>query len=452
MRSNDGYEVVEAFDALDAAVQRCAALSFDRLTTPERLVVLARSETVRRRLPTLEHELINQLVEQSVPAELGGRPPQVLADRLRITRGEATRRIKEAADLGPRIAITGEPLAPALAATAAAQRAGRIGGEQVRVIRSFLRDLPGWVDGPTRQQAENTLAELAAKFRPEQVRKAADRISALINPDGTFSDAERARRRGLTVGPQGCDGMSPIRGWLTPEARAGLDAVLSKWAAPGMCNPDDESPTVDEEPTEDAISHDPRSSAQRNHDALSAALRSVLASGELGRHHGLPVTIVVSTTLKDLESRCGQAVTGAGTLVPMSDVIRMAGRAYHYLVIFDDLGRPLHLGRRRIASADQRIVLHAKDRGCSAPGCDVPGFLCQVHHVDEWADGGNTDIDNLTFACAPHHRLVGPGGWTTRKLRDGTTEWIPPPHLDTGQPRTNNYHHPDRYLSQTDED
>ena len=34
----------------------------------------------------------------------------------------------------------------------------------------------------------------------------------------------------------------------------------------------------------------------------------------------------------------------------------------------------------------------------------------------------------------------------SRKRKDGRTEWIPPPHLDTGQARVNNYHHPERYL------
>ena len=38
------------------------------------------------------------------------------------------------------------------------------------------------------------------------------------------------------------------------------------------------------------------------------------------------------------------------------------------------------------------------------------------------------------------------GGWKTRKRKDGTTEWIPPPHLDTGQARINHYHDPQRYL------
>ena len=176
----------------------------------------------------------------------------------------------------------------------------------------------------------------------------------------------------------------------------------------------------------------------------------MLASGELGKHRGLPVTVIVSTTLRELQSAAGQAVTAGGTLVPMSDVIRMAAHSYHYLAIFNDAGRPLYLGRsKRLASADQRIVLHAKDRGCSHPGCTVPGFFCEVHHVDEWANGGRIDIDDLTLACGPHHELLDKG-WRTRKPHDGRTEWIPPPNLDTGQARTNDYHHPDRFLSDND--
>ena len=92
-----------------------------------------------------------------------------------------------------------------------------------------------------------------------------------------------------------------------------------------------------------------------------AASRAVLSSGKLGQLNGLPVTVVVYTTLQELESGCGRAVTATGTLLPMPTVIRMASHAYHYLTIFDkDAGRAPHLGRtRRIASADQRIVLHA---------------------------------------------------------------------------------------------
>jgi hypothetical protein len=47
----------------------------------------------------------------------------------------------------------------------------------------------------------------------------------------------------------------------------------------------------------------------RNHDGLLAGLRSLLMSGELGQHNGLPVTIIVTTTLTDLEAAAGRGLT-----------------------------------------------------------------------------------------------------------------------------------------------
>ncbi|HZA10322.1 HNH endonuclease signature motif containing protein, partial [Mycobacterium sp.] len=107
-------------------------------------------------------------------------------------------------------------------------------------------------------------------------------------------------------------------------------------------------------------------------------------------------------------------------------------------------GQELYLAHaKRLASPSQRLVLHAKDRGCTKPGCTVPGYLCQAHHVDEVANGGPTNIDNLTFACKPHHRVLDHHGWKTRKRVDGTTEWIPPRQDFPALPR--DYPHPQLY-------
>ncbi|VAZ78272.1 hypothetical protein LAUMK4_03864 [Mycobacterium persicum] len=438
-------------DRLDADVDELIEMSFEALTTPERLRVLERLERVARQLPVAQHALINQIGEQSSEEELGGKLPAALANRLRITRAEASRRVAEAAELGGRRALTGELLAPQLSATAAAQRDGHIGEAHVRVIRDFVRHLPVEVDIETREKAEAHLAGLATRFRPDQLGKLAQRLMDCLNPDGTFTDEDRARRRGLTLGRQGSDGMSRISGYLTPQARATLDAVLAKLAAPGICNPADESPVIDGPAPDDAAQRDTRSEGQRNHDGLLAGLRALLASGKLGQHHGLPAAIIVTTTLKDLEAAAGTALTAGGTLLPMSDVIALARHAHHYLTIFDQ-AKPLALYHsKRLASPGQRIVLYASDRGCTAPGCDVPGYRCQVHHVRDWASTHRSDIDQLTLACGPHHKLLD-NGWTTRKNAHGDTEWIPPAHLDRGQPRTNTMHHPEKLLRDGDDD
>jgi Domain of unknown function (DUF222) len=444
-------EIVEVFDELDAGLDRLCELSFDVFTTPERLRALERLERVARRLRTPQHALINQLDAQAGEEELGGTLRCALADRLRITKADAGRRIAEAEDLGERRALTGEPLAPQLAATAAAQRDGLIGDAHVNVIRSFFAHLPVEVDVFTREAADADLARTASGYRPDELAKYAQRVMDWLNPDGQFRDQERARKRGIMLGQQEFDGMSRLSGLVTPELRAAIEAMLAKLAAPGACNPEDEAPVVDTAPDEDAVRRDHRSQAQRNHDGLLAGLRGLFASGQLGQHNGLPVSIVVTTTLKDLEAAAGKGLTGGGTLVPMSDVIRMASHAHHYLAIFDN-GKALALHHtKRLASPAQRIMLYAKDRGCTKPGCDAPAYHSQVHHVRGWKTTRRTDINELTLACGPHNRLVEKG-WTTRTNAKRNTEWIPPAHLDYGQPRINAFHHPERLLAPDDDE
>jgi hypothetical protein len=108
--SSASREVIqEDFDALRAVVSRIVEHAYDGFTCPERVALLEALERENRRLRVPGHQLINQLAAQADSAELGGTLPQVLADRVRITCGEASRRVVEAAELGPRRALTAEP-------------------------------------------------------------------------------------------------------------------------------------------------------------------------------------------------------------------------------------------------------------------------------------------------------------------------------------------------------
>jgi hypothetical protein len=507
------------------------SLDFDCLDNPHRLEVLRRVEVVARQLPSAGHELLARLWDQRVVGEFGGEHPYgVVADTLRITRAAAAKRFRTAGQLATRCSVTGEPLAPELPAVADAVRAGEAGDEHVQVIRSFLHHLPASIDAGTREQAQQQLAVCASTMRPDELSKVGARLAGYLNPDGTYTERDRARARSVRLGAQGPDLMSSLTGRVDPELRAYLEAVFAKLARPGVCNPDDVSPVVDREPEDDAAQRDTRSEGQRCHDALKAACRALLASGELGMHRGLPVTVLVSTTLRELEDMAGPASTAGGSLLPIRDLVRMAAHAHHYLAVFDgadsgatgrghansgcpdgggagkdspdgggarrghansgcpngggvnrggmtsgsasggcpsnaaknggadnaatnrsdDPGRVLFLGRtKRIASADQRIVLHARDIGCSFPGCNAPGYLTEAHHRREWAAGGETDIDNLTLVCRTHHKLagVGPDRWRTTSTKSGRTAWTPPCHVDPRQrPRVNRFHHPGEVL------
>ena len=246
-----------AWEAVAEHAEQATAFSRSQGWEQQRWQQLERIETLERTLPALRHELINQLAGASVE-ELGGTLPRMLADRLRIRRGEAARRIEEAADLAPRLTLTGESLPPRLAATAAGQQEGSIGGEHLKIIRGFFARLPSFIDEPTRADAEQKLAAVAGSYRPDELQRFADHLDLVLNPDGTFSDEDRARRRGVNVGPQGPDGMSRVTGWLNPELRAGLDAVLRQARRTRHVQPRRRAPVVDGHPVNGAIAGDTR--------------------------------------------------------------------------------------------------------------------------------------------------------------------------------------------------
>ena len=409
----DREAITAAFAALDAALDKVAALDCQALTTRECLALLERCEKSRRRIPAIEHPMINALARQATPEELGGKLSHAIADATLISRAEAARRVNEAADLGPRHGLTGEPLPPVLAATAAAQREGKLGAGQVAVIRKFWHQLPGWVDDNTREEVEVLVATQGTQYRPEQLAEFAATLADCINPDGTYTDEDRARRRGLTLGNQQADGMSELRALLTPEARATLEAALAKLAAPGMCNPDDDTACVDGPPTQDAIDKDSRSQAQRNHDALTAAMRAMLASGKLGQHNGLPASIIVTTTLAELEAAAGRGLTGGGSILPMSDVIRLSRHA------------PL--------SGDLR-----QGQGPSAVSHQAPGLTrtadCVVRQ-GPWLHRTRVHRARLLLRSPPCHRLrrlprhrrQQPRPWVRNTTPHRSTRWLEHP-------------------------
>ncbi|WP_374156893.1 HNH endonuclease signature motif containing protein [Mycobacterium sp. G7A2] len=446
----------EAVAAVRAAVDEAAGAGVDLLGRADLVDALDELETVWCQLPALRHRLLARLQVETTAKEMGAKSwNQVLAVRWRISTAEAGRRLGEAALLGPRQSLVGETLPPVLPATAAAQAQGVINAEHVVVIAKAVAKLPGFVDTATREEFETDLVRLAAGAGPKDVSDAAELALFLLDQDGPEpDDTERARRRGLSKGKQRGDAMTPISGELTPEAWALLEAIFAKYAAPGMCNPDDPQPCVSGTPSQAQIDNDHRSLAQRQHDALVAVLRIALMSGQLGQLNGLPVSVIIRTTLQDLESRAGIGVTGGGTRLPIAEVIRLAAHAHHSLAVFDKAtGSALALFRaRRVASPAQRIMLIARDGGCTKPGCTVGAYGSQAHHVvADWTDGGNTNVDELGLACGPDNRAVGPEGWSTRMNERGEVEWIPPPALDTGQTRINTYHRPERLLRPPDQ-
>lgn len=90
-----------------------------------------------------------------------------------------------------------------------------------------------------------------------------------------------------------------------------------------------------------------------------------------------------------------------------------------YVQLLSDGGEPLAIGRKSpiIPSAIRRTVLFRDEHCCQFPGCGASRYL-DCHHVQHWADGGTTDVDNLVTLCRTHHRLLHEGGYRLRTNPD----------------------------------
>jgi Domain of unknown function (DUF222) len=433
-----------ALDAIDAAHDVLRETSSDVVGNHFRVEVAERLETQNRTNRGLMYRFFGEIAD---PPDGTGFVPVVrdmLWARLRITPKEITRRFKLAARIRPRRSLTGPPVQPELPDLAAAVEAGAVGEDHIRAVCGAVDVLPACVSPTDVAETERTLVQHATKLDAGVVTKLGQRIADYLNPDGLFNDNDRARRRGLHLGPQGPDGMSRLSGLLDPEARAYFEAIEAA-VRPGRHQPDNTEPQA----------HDQRTPAQRCHDALKLGLQTAIASGKLGAHRGHPVTVIATTTLADLD-RAARAVadpsvpmpspahTGGGSRLPMRDLIRLAAQAIHYLAVFDEhTGRPLYLGRqKRIATADQRLICYARDRGCTRPNCLESGYRCEVHHSPDWAAGGRTDADKLFFACDCDHDGASRGDWHTVVTDNGRLGWTD----GSGPPEINHAHHPEELL------
>jgi hypothetical protein len=402
----------EAVAAFTSAVDEVAALPLTLLPAQALIELTVLVETQLRRITGLDHTLIAALVASDAYAEVGVRnTAALLVQALRVSPGDASSRVRAAKELGPRTDVTGGPMEPEFAHVAAAQAEGVISAVHARVVTATVRDLPAAVRAEHGESLERFLVDQARAHAPDFVARTARHATAVLDPDGTLaSEQDHHRRRGLSLSANP-DGSSDIRGHLTPECAAIVHAVLDPLAkpasatkncapgAPGCC---DTSDTTSDTAASDTGAgstatgstatgstagstapktiQDPRSPAQRRHDALQDACQRLLRSDTLPDSGGVPATVVVTLTLEQLETRVGTATTSHGGTVTIAQALRLAADADVIPVVLGDGGGILAHGRtRRHATARQRRALTARDGGCSFPRCDTPPEWCQAH-------------------------------------------------------------------------
>jgi hypothetical protein len=431
-------------DQVDTAYAQMRAMPSDDVGSAFRVEMAERLETQERTNRGLMFRVFGQIADPPDETGLVGGVIDSLWARLRIPRNEIKRRMKVAARIRPRRQLTGPPLPPELPLVAQSVEAGDIGEDHLRVIGNAIDRLPSCVSADDRVEVERSLVREAVKNDAEIVKAAGRRIDEIFNPDGDFDEADRARRRGMVLGPQGRDGMSRLSGWIDPETRCYVETSTAA-VRPGRHLPDGTT----------AETRDDRSRSQRCHDGIKLGLKLGIASGDMGAHRGHAVTVIARTTLAELNQAAhavndpdvpmpSPARSGGATALPMRDLIRMAADGIHYLAVFEDHSeRPIYLGRqKRVATADQRIICYSRDGGCTRPNCVEPGYHSEVHHAVDWAAGGATDADMLFFACGPDHTAISKGRWQTTVTDSGRLAWTE----GTRPPEINHAHHPEELL------
>ncbi|MDE0268542.1 MAG: HNH endonuclease [Acidimicrobiaceae bacterium] len=121
------------------------------------------------------------------------------------------------------------------------------------------------------------------------------------------------------------------------------------------------------------------------------------------------------------------AETAEGAPIPPSTLEQLMRNARITPILFNAPGRPLRCGRtRRTVNSAQLKALQLRDKGCI--GCGAHPSICQAHHTTPWAQGGTTNLDNLTLVCYQCHHKIHDNNWQIILKNNKPTLQPPNPH------------------------
>lgn len=148
------------------------------------------------------------------------------------------------------------------------------------------------------------------------------------------------------------------------------------------------------------------------------------------------VQVTVHADLEALTTNAtgGVAELQAGPVVSYQTARRLGCDSIVETAVYDDC-RILGVGRttRMIPGWLRRQLWH-RDGGCRFPGCGRRGWT-HGHHIQHWADGGPTDLDNLVLLCGFHHRFLHEHGWTIEGHPNGRLVFRRPDGQEYPPPR-----------------
>lgn len=117
-----------------------------------------------------------------------------------------------------------------------------------------------------------------------------------------------------------------------------------------------------------------------------------------------------------------------GAVITGAELFDRALKNYMGGVLFHPVEGPVNAYRStRDINAAQRMIVHAENPECVWKGCRIPANECQVHHIEAWSEGGDTNLSNLATLCKYHNGVNDDARIGTRRghveRRNGSVQW-----------------------------
>ncbi len=205
---------------------------------------------------------------------------------------------------------------------------------------------------------------------------------------------------------------------IEPEG-ASAEAPASEPASvePPALEPASAEAPASEPASAEALAFEPASAeaprlGERRADALVLMADTLLANEPKARG-GDRFQVVVHVDAASLRAGDGESELADGSPI-LSETARRLACDAAIVPLLERAGRPLGVGRKtRSIPPALRRALASRDRGCRFPGCT--NRMVDAHHIEHWANGGATRLENLVELCRHHHRLLHEGGYKVTK-------------------------------------
>lgn len=331
----------------------------------------------------------------------------------------------------------------------------------VRGVHTAMKAVDPTLRADARRQSEATLIELSREFSVDHTIAACKRIRAAVDPDGLRASALELEGKEFFKLTPVADGYL-ASGWFTHLNGTKLASILegrrnAKYHAGQLStrqdndfgdSPEAHNDCVVRDEAGDRIYPDEQSARriyEQNAIVLNEIADELLNGGHAGVIGGERPHVEITVNLADLADQTGHGeltLIGAqnpARFTPLSiEQIREHAcdahvrrvvlktptpirhsdaepddeyeRGHRHRLIEWLMRAPSEIidyGREQcIVPSGLRRILARRDGGCIYPGCARPPQHTHAHHVQHWADAGETTLANLASLCSTHHHAV----------------------------------------------